>query len=596
MAMNALTYPFDSSEILRSRKALRKTLLADGSSRIQKRIAVLGGSTTSDIVKICELFLLNYGIEPTFYESEYKQFREDALFGNQELDSFHPDIIYIHTTIRNISLPFPVMSDTEEEVERKLSQQYHEFELVWEKLRAKFGCPIIQNNFEYPFYRLMGNRDAYDSHGRLNYVNRLNHLFYAYAQSHEGFYINDINYLSSCFGLDKWADISYWYMYKYAMSLDAIPTLAFNISNIIKSVFGKNKKLLALDMDNTLWGGVIGDDGIEGIELGQETPNGQCFCEFQEYIKSHKELGVLLTVSSKNEHENAIAGINHPDSAFKEDDFLIIKANWENKAKNISETAAELDLGADSFVFVDDNPAEREIVSSSINGIATPEINTPEQYIRTLDKNAYFEVTSFSQDDLKRNEMYKANASRAVLMQDYSDYREYLMGLDMHAEIQGFIPVYIQRITQLTNKSNQFNVTTKRYTVSEIEAAAVSSDYITLYGRLEDKFGDNGVVSVVIGRKEEKSLNVDLWLMSCRVLKRDMELAMLDTLVAKCKEQSIEKIVGHYIPTSKNGMVKELFSFFGFTKIDETDDGSTTWELETENYVNRNSVIKVKAE
>ncbi|HAN21239.1 MAG: HAD family hydrolase [Clostridiales bacterium GWF2_36_10] len=591
--MTSLTYPFDSSYILKNRKAIRKELLSDGSNRLKKRIAILGGSTTSDIVKITELFLLNNGIEPTFYESEYGQFREDALFGNEELEAFKPDLIYIHTTLRNLKLPFPTLSDSEAEVLDKLNQQYRHFEVIWEKLQEKFGCPIIQNNFEYPFYRLLGNRDAYDIRGKINYVNRLNELFYNYARTHEGFYINDINYLSSCYGLDKWADLSYWYMYKYALCIEAIPYLSFNISNIIKSVFGKNKKLLVLDMDNTLWGGVIGDDGVEGIELGQETANGQCYREFQDYIKSHKDLGVMLTIASKNERENALLGINHPDSAFNEDDFLIIKSNWENKAKNISETAAELDLGADSFVFVDDNPAEREIVGSVINGIAVPEMVNPEEYIRTLDKNAYFEVTSFSQDDLKRNEMYMANASRAVLMQDFTDYREYLLGLDMHGEIQGFIPVYIQRITQLTNKSNQFNVTTKRYTVSEIEAAASSDEYITLYGRLEDKFGDNGVVSVVIGKKDKDILNIDLWLMSCRVLKRDMELAMLDTLVKKCREQGIKRIVGYYFPTSKNAMVKDLFGFFGFNKVSENENGNTVWELSVDAYENKNNVIKV---
>ncbi|MDD4421859.1 MAG: HAD-IIIC family phosphatase [Eubacteriales bacterium] len=591
--MNSLSYPFSSSDILKNRKAIRRALLSQNSDRIKKRIAVLGGSTTSDIVKICELFLLNYGIEPEFYESEYGQFREDALFGNPTLDKFAPDIIYIHTNYRNINLPFPVISDNREQVDLKLSEQYREFETVWEKLHDRFDCPIIQNNFEYPFYRLLGNRDAYDFHGRLNYVNRLNQLFYEYAQSHEGFYINDINYLSSCYGLDKWADLSYWYMYKYAMSLDAIPILTFNISNIIKSVFGKNKKLLALDMDNTLWGGVIGDDGVEGIEIGQETANGQCFREFQEYILTHKNLGIMLTIASKNEHENALAGLNHPDSALKEDDFLVIKANWENKARNISETAAELDLGADSFVFVDDNPAEREIVNSAISGIAVPEINDSEQYIRTLDKNAYFEVTAFSQDDLTRNEMYKANASRAVLMKDYVDYRDYLLGLEMHAEIQGFIPVYIQRITQLTNKSNQFNVTTRRYTVSEIESIASDKDYITLYGRLVDRFGDNGVVSVVIGHMKGDELHIDLWLMSCRVLKRDMELAMLDTLVEMSRKQGIRNIFGYYYPTSKNAMVRELFASFGFTKMSENAVGETVWSLKTDGYINKNSVIKV---
>ena len=295
-----------------------------------------------------------------------------------------------------------------------------------------------------------------------------------------------------------------------------------------------------------------------------------------------------------NDYENAVAGLNHPEGALKPDDFIIIKANWENKDRNIIETASELNILPDSIVFVDDNPAERAIVQAQIAGISVPVIDSVENYISTIDRNGYFEVTNFSEDDLKRNEMYKANVQRAVQQAAFSDYNEYLLSLEMTAVIDDFLPVYLQRITQLSNKSNQFNVTTKRYTPTEMEAVFNSSEYIRLYGKLIDKFGDNGVVSVVIGKKENNILNIDLWIMSCRVLKRDMEFAMLDRLVERCREQGIDTIKGYYYPTAKNKMVKELYGKFGFNKISEDEEGNTIWQLDIKSYENKNNVINVQ--
>ncbi len=591
--MKELEYPFDSEYIIKKRKSLRRTLLSDGSSRLKKKIAVFGGSTTNDIVVYLDLFLLNHGIEAEFYQSEYGQYWQDAMFPSEELINFAPDIVYIHTTGRNI-LNSPSSSDTREQVKELLNSEYSKFEQMWDKIRETYHCPIIQNNFEMPFYRLMGNRDCSDYRGRSNFLTRLNSMFYEYSEKHEGFYINDINFISASYGIKQWSDPSYWNMYKYAMCIEAIPEFSFNLSNIIKSVFGKNKKALALDLDNTLWGGVVGDDGVDGIQIGQETGVAQSYYEFQSYVKSLKSIGVILTVCSKNDHENAIAGLNHPEGALKPEDFIIIKANWENKDRNIIETASELNIMTDAIVFADDNPAEREIVRAQVNGVSVPVMDGVENYIVNIDRNGYFEVTNFSADDIKRNEMYKANAQRAAQQASFADYGEYLRSLEMTAVIDDFIPVYLQRITQLTNKSNQFNVTTKRYTPTEMEAVYQSDEYIRLYGKLIDKFGDNGVVSVVIGHKNVEILDIDLWIMSCRVLKRDMELAMLDKVVERCKACGIGKIRGYYYPTAKNKMVRELYGTFGFEKISEDEKGNTVWELDISGYEPKNHVIDVR--
>lgn len=582
------TYPFDSSYLLKKQRSIKKELLADGTKRIRKNIAVLGGTTVDAIKDITELFLLNYGIEPSFYLSEYGQYYQDAVFPPQELTDFRPDIIYICTCWRNIT-EFPSVN---EDPAPKLEAQFLHFKEAWESLAEKFGCPIIQNNFELPPFRLLGNSDCSDRHGRVNFINRLNMMFADYAAEHGSFYINDINYLSACYGLDRWSDSRQWHMYKYALDMQAVPTLAHNTASIIKAIFGRNKKVLALDLDNTLWGGVVGDDGADGIKIGKDLPSGQVYTEFQEYVKLHKDIGVLLTVCSKNDEENALAGLNHPDGTLKPDDFTLIKANWENKDRNISDSAEELSLLPESFVFADDNPAERHIVREQLTGTAVPEMDGVENYIRILDRNRYFEILALSDDDRGRNEMYKANAQRSAMQKKFTDYGEYLDSLGMTAEIQSFTPVYIQRIAQLTNKSNQFNVTTRRYTEAEMTGIMTDSGYVTLYGRLTDKFGDNGVVSVVIGRLDGAEMHIDLWLMSCRVLKREMEYAMLDRLVEEAKAHGVTAIYGRYIPTAKNAMVKELFGSFGFEKISD-NDGTTDWKLPVGGYEYKTKHIKI---
>jgi len=578
---------------MKNRRKIKRQLLSRNVQRIKKKIAVLGGSTTNDIVSMLEIFLLEQGIECEFYQSEYNKYWEDAVFENQSLADFSPDIIYIHTSVRNITEYALDMAFSENDIESMLQNQFDHFKQMWESISEKYSCPIIQNNFEMPIYRILGNRDCWDIHGLVNFVSRLNMMFYDYAQKNRSFYINDINYLSACLGLDKWSEPSYWYMYKYSVNPCFVPDLAYNISNIVKSVFGKNKKAVAVDLDNTLWGGVVGDDGVDGIEIGHETPTAESYLAFQNYVKEQKKIGVILTVSSKNDYENAAAGLGHPDSILSTDDFIGIKANWEPKDMNISELAGEIGILPESFVFIDDNPAERELVSSQL-GIPAPVIGQPEDYIRVIDRNGFFEVTAFSEDDIKRNDMYTANAQRVKLSKTFESYDDYLESLEMTATIESFRPVDIQRITQLTNKSNQFNLTTRRYTQTEIEEIASDNGYITLCGRLSDKFGDNGIVSVVIGKKAGENLEINLWLMSCRVLKRTMEYAMLDVLISRARAEGIKKIIGYYYKTKKNSMVENLFGDFGFEKVSENENGDTVWELFVDSYIKKDIKITVE--
>ncbi|MDD3428864.1 MAG: HAD-IIIC family phosphatase [Oscillospiraceae bacterium] len=589
--MKELDYPFDASYLMQKKRSLKRRLL-EKEGLIPKKIAVMSGSTVGEVKHILELFLLHYGIKPEFYEGEYALFYENLVFDDGSLAAFQPDIIYIHTSNKNIK-NYPSQTDSEALCAEKLEAEFAKFETVW-KAALGFGCPVIQNNFELPPYRLLGNRDAWDIHGRVNFINQLNMRTAAFASANENFYINDLAYLAACHGLDNWFDEAGWYLYKYALRTEYIPYLAYSVANIVKSIFGKNKKSVILDLDNTLWGGIIGDDGPEGIELGLETPAGMAYSEFQSYLKELSALGIMLNVCSKNEESNALAGFNRADSILKREDFICFKANWDPKSKNIADIAAEINILPESFVFVDDNPAEREIVRQELPTIEVPQVQSPETYIKSLDRAGYFEVTALSADDKKRNEMYKQNAERAALQQSFGDYSSYLKSLQMVCELGPFSFAHAERITQLINKTNQFNLTTRRYNAAEVESLIDNDSYITLFGRLIDKFGDNGIVTAIIGHVQGDALDIDLWIMSCRTFKRNLEHAMFDELVRLCAKRGIKTIKGHYYPTAKNLLVSDFYATIGFEKAEEKDGEKHFAFTAFDGYQNQNSVMEIK--
>lgn len=590
--MTWFDYPLDTKTLFRKKNKIKRELLDKGSF-LKKKVAVLGGSTTNEVVQQLDIFLLHNGISAEFYQSEYAQYWQDAVFGTEELNTFAPDIIYIHTNWHNIER-FPSIADTKEQVTSLLKNEYNRFVQMWDKLTEKFHCPIIQNNFDRPNYRLLGNRDIWDYRGQSNYISRLNQLFYGYAQEHDNFFINDLEYISQDYGLSEWNNSLYWHMYKYAMCMDAIPYVAKSVADIVKAIFGKNKKALILDLDNTLWGGIVGDDGVEGIEIGPEVPMGQVYAEFQKYCKELKEIGVILAINSKNEMDNAIAGLNHPDGILKPEDFVMIKANWNPKDKNISDMASQLSLGLDSFVFVDDNPAEREIVASNLPGVSVPVMDRVENYIRVLDHSGYFEVVGISDEDMQKTRMYHAKVEASKAVASFADYGEYLSSLNMKAVIEDFKPIYVQRIAQLTNKSNQFNLTTLRCTEEDIVGMQESDQYICICGRLIDKFADNGIVAITAGEIISDELHIRLWLMSCRVLKRELENTMMNVLVSHAQAKGLKKIIGYYYPTAKNSMVKDFYSSMNFEKTEEDEMGNTIWYLSLDKF--SSYVVPMKVE
>lgn len=587
-------YPFDANYLLRKKRSIRRELLL-APNLMEKRVAILGGSTTSEIKDMLELFLLHDGIKPVFYESEYNRYYEEILFAGDKLQEFSPEIIYIHTSNVNISR-YPALKQTAAEIQELIVAEIGRFKDLWDRIAIDYACPVIQNNFELPQERSLGNLDAYDPRGRTHFINELNRHFSEQARVRGNLYLNDINYLSSWIGLERWYDKQTWHANKYAMSFDAIPPLAHNLTTIVRAIFGMSKKCLVLDLDNTLWGGVIGEEGLNGIQIGSGNAEAEAYSDFQSYLKGLKERGVLLAVCSKNEESNAREGFSHPDSVLTLDDFSDFRANWEPKHENLREIAKNLNIGIDSLVFADDNPVEREIVRVHEPAVAVPEMGSAvESFIRVIDRSGFFETVSLSNDDLQRHAFYADNAVRMDSQSRFDNYNDFLVSLEMFAEIKPIAPIYLDRVAQLSNKTNQFNLTTRRYSFAELCAICEDARYLTLYGRLQDKFGDNGLVSVMIGLIQGNELHVDLWLMSCRVLKRGMELAMLDCLVLSAKKKNVQFIVGHYVPTQKNKMVGGLFDELGFKNTTCEKDGSSSWVLDiSQIYSEKNFFIKVE--
>jgi FkbH-like protein len=329
---------------------------------------------------------------------------------------------------------------------------------------------------------------------------------------------------------------------------------------------------------------VIGYDGLENFNRGEDGGSGESFKGFQKELRRLKDSGVLLTIASKNEESNALIGLSHEGGVLKHEDFGVIKANWNPKDQNIDEIARELNLGLDSFVFLDDNPAERALVAGSLPSVEVPDIgNDPNNYFKYIDGNGFFERVNLAQEDTDRSKYYNENKKRDDAKTKFQSQDAFLESLQMQGKVSLFDDVYIERVTQLINKTNQFNLTTKRYSLAEVIKIQDDPSFIAFYGKLEDKFGDNGLISVLIANKDIDTIHIDTWLMSCRVLKRGMEFAMFNALLEEAKKLKITKIVGHFLPTEKNMMVKSLYSELGFTLNSESDQEDIyTLDLMTE--------------
>ncbi len=584
------------TDILMKRRGLRRQLSMESGLR-DLRIAVLGGTTTDEFVNLLDLLLLANGFRPVFHQSEYGRFYEEAVHNAEILLNFKPDLVYVHTSCMNVHVP--PLNCAESDLASHVQAECKRYREIWASLEANLNCQIIQNNFEMPPYTILGNLDAVASGGLSRFLGELNVAFAEEAARRPRLLLHDVHGLSARMGLKQWFDWERYFSYKILYTAEANLELARSLNAMIKAIYGKSRKVLVLDLDNTLWGGIIGDDGVDKIQIGRETPVSEAYTAFQEYCLALRDRGILLAVCSKNDEGIAKSGFEHPSSVLRLEHFSCFKANWEPKHENILAIAKEMNLGVDSFVFVDDNPAERALVAAQVPGIAVPDVgNDVSRFAGIIAQGRYFEAVSLSKEDVERAASYAHNQQRSAFEAHFTNYGEYLDSLEMVAEIDTFQPVYLDRIVQLTNKTNQFNLTARRYTLAEMESALRNPQYMSLYGKLSDRFGDHGLISIVLGRKEPQALHIDLWLMSCRVLKRDMELAMLDAIAARALESGIERIYGYYVPTKKNGIVADFYPKLGFVPAASEDPslagGATVWALNLAHYSKRSKHINVR--
>ena len=586
------SWPPDAAYLARNARKLIRHLRSSALER-SVRIAILGGSTSQEVALFLEVLLLERGFNPVFWHSEYGRYWEDGVLGNADLDAFAPDIVYVHTGSQNIR-DWPELPTTESDAQTAAEVHVRRFAAIWDGLEARTQAMIFQNNFEFPDNRILGNLDAVHPAGQVSYTTRINALLAMEIRQRPNVILNDICYLSARIGLDNWYDAQRWFSYKIPVTPQASAAIAFSLVCLVSARYGLSKKVLVLDLDNTVWGGGIGDDGPDGIVIGRETPRGEAYTCLQEYGLRLRQRGVVLAVSSKNDDRTARQGFAHPDSVLRVEDFSAFKANWDPKDENIRSIAHELSLGLDSFVFADDNPFERSLVAAQLPSVTVPELgDDPASFARILDRNQFFEPLAISSEDLDRLNQYAGNAKRNELQATYLNYGEFLASLDMSAEVGSFIPTYLDRIAQLTGKTNQFNLTTKRYSAAEIASIAQNNQYVTRYIRLSDRFGDNGLISASIGRIEGETLHVELWLMSCRVLKRDVELLMLDELVRAAQQTGVELLRGYYFRTAKNEMVQNHYGKLGFVCTRNSND-SSEWTLHIKGYQPHNKYIHLR--
>jgi len=584
--MRALEYPLDAAHILQHQRRIRRELLEEQRARPPLRVAILGGSTIGEVVRILELFLLERGLAPVFYES--LTFEEEVLDSNGALFAFRPDVVYLHTSLVNLRrLPEP--QDSEEMVAELLASEMQRFEQLWDRIESQARCAIVQNNFEAPPTRPLGNLDAYVPQGRVRFVNELNRRFADAAARRTRLFLNDIHYLSGQLGLERWWSPALFYAYGYALDLQAIPHLCHNLAAVIAALLGRSRKSLVVDLDNTLWGGVIGEDGLAGIRMSPGDPVGEAHRALQAYLCQLRQRGVLLAVCSKNDPAVAHEGFSHPDITLALEHLSSFKAGWEPKPASLVEIAHDLHLGTESLVFLDDNPAERALVERTLPEVAVvPLPESVDGFLTMLDRSGHFEPAVLVKDDLERAGYVRADAQREQAARDFVDLAGYLRHLEMKAEIRPISQLDKPRAWQLIQKTNQFNLTGRRYLLGELEALMSSADHLVLGGRLSDRFGCNGLTSVVIAAFDGVTARIDLWIMSCRVLQRQFELAMFDCVVQWCRERGAARLIGHYVPSPRNQLVAGLYDSLGFAQEGDL------WSLDLSlRHTPRNEVIQV---
>ena len=555
-----------------SKKEIKEQLL----SKRSIKLAILGSYTTYHLTKMLALIGAQQGIEIDLYESQYAQYRQEILDPSSRLYTFDPDFILLVVHEGEI-----VLKGLSADPKGDLALECQRWTSLWNALKERSRAHIIQHNFVVSSDAPMGHLATRIQGSKYQMTQRLNLELAECCDSRVS--ILDCDRLASQFGKERWFDPRYWNLAKTALSIEAMPILASHTLAVIAAELGLSKKCLVLDLDNTLWGGVVGEDGLANLKLGSDA-NGEAFVGFQKYILDLQEKGVVLAVCSKNNEKDAKEPFEkHPEMLIQLEHIACFVANWEPKPENLRKISKELNLGLDSLVFVDDNPAERSIVRQFLPEVDVLDLpKDPAYYKSALSNYPWFETSSFTQEDTQRTAQYQARTKLEALKEPSQSIEDFYRSLDMEAYIHPFDGINMPRIVQLIGKTNQFNLTTKRHNTQAVQAFTQNPDCIHLYMRIKDQFTDHGLVSVIIALRNENVLEIDTWLMSCRVIGRTAENAMLSVLSEKAKEMGCVAIKGVYIPTEKNAPVKNLFRDFEFSE-EETGSEKSVWLYDLKN-------------
>ncbi len=572
-------------------------LPADVEGLQHMRLAILGSSTVDHLLPGIRVAGLHRGLLIDILLGDYGQYRQLVQDPASALYDFAPQAVYFSIDAADALAPLPLDASAAR-VDDAIAARVDELRQLWRLVRERLNATAVQQTVLNLALPVFGNYDAAVPAAPANALARFNHAL-CDAAARDGALIVDLDGWASQAGRRWWSDPVLWHSAKQEVPPQNAPVFGDLVARTLAALRGRSRKCLVLDLDNTLWGGVVGDDGLDGIVLGQGSALGEAHQAFQAYAKKLADRGIILAVCSKNDAETAEAAFrDHPEMVLAREDIASFVANWGDKPANLRRIARELNIALEALVFFDDNPAEREIVRRTLPAVAVPEV--PEEaalFGRCLADAGYFEAIAFTGDDRLRTRQYAANAERNASHEAATDMDGFLRGLSMSMSAKPFDKLNMPRITQLVNKTNQFNLTTRRYGEAELVAMMDDPRILTLQCRLADKFGDNGMISVIVAKPEDggdgKALVIDTWLMSCRVLGRQVECAALDVMVEEARRLGAERLIGEFLPTARNGLVKDHYRNLGFA-AGSGDAEASRWTFALRDHKPHETHISIK--
>jgi FkbH-like protein len=591
-------------ETIQLDKALAGIATKAAEQRLSRvRVAVLSSATIDHLLPGLRVAALRRGFFVRAFAGAFGQYRQQLLDPSTPLQAFAPDVVVLSLSARALIGALPIDADREQ-VERALQAEVDEVRSLWQSARQRFGAVVLQQTYLDVFEPLFGSYDRIAAASPARVVDQLNDLL-AQAAREDGVALVDVARASARDGIDAWYDAARWLQGKMEIAPQAAGRYGELVARVMAAQQGRSRKCVVFDLDNTLWGGVVGDVGIEGLVLGEGSAVGEAHLALQHYARRLKDRGVIVAVCSKNDPTVAEQAFErHPEMALKRSDIACFVANWNDKAENLRGIAEALNIGLDSLVFVDDNPAERARVREAFPMVAVPELpEDPAHYVRALAEQGYFEAVSFTQEDSARAASYASNAQRDAQRNAAQSVDEFLHGLEMEVVCGPVGDLELERATQLINKTNQFNTTGRRYSPQEVARLAADPDCITLQFRLSDRLGDSGLVSVMILRPSAASaasaaeLDLDIWVMSCRVFGRQLEDEAMNIAIEQARAKGVQTLSARFVPTSRNGVIGNLFGRLGFESVGgNATVGEQLWRLAVARYAPRQTFVRRRSE